>query len=78
MTDIVEEAIEERTFEALVDSVTEGRLSSAIYGEAKTIYPLRRVEVQKLTRQALPEEVAAEEEAAVEVDESDVAVDEDA
>jgi small subunit ribosomal protein S3Ae len=78
MIDIVEEAIEERTFEELVDSVTEGRLSSAIYGEAKTIYPLRRVEVQKLTREALPEEVAAEEEAAVDVAEDDVAVDEDA
>ncbi|MFW5940058.1 MAG: 30S ribosomal protein S3ae, partial [Halolamina sp.] len=45
---------------------------SAIYGEAKEIYPLRRVEVQKLTLEARPEEVAAEEEAAVDVDEEDV------
>ncbi|MBB6645932.1 30S ribosomal protein S3ae [Halobellus ruber] len=75
MIDLVEEAAAERTFDELVDSVIEGRLSSAIYGEAKTIYPLRRVEVQKLTLEARPEEVAAEEAAAVDVDEGDVAVD---
>jgi small subunit ribosomal protein S3Ae len=75
MIDLVREAAAERTFDELVDSVIEGRLSSAIYGEAKTIYPLRRVEVQKLTLEARPEEVAAEEEAAVDVDEGDIAVD---
>lgn len=75
MIDLVEEAAAERTFDELVDSVIEGRLSSAIYGEAKTIYPLRRVEVQKLTLEARPEEVAAEEAAAVDVDEEDIAVD---
>ncbi|GAB7013091.1 30S ribosomal protein S3ae [Halolamina salina] len=72
MTDIVEEAADERTFEQLVDSVVEGRVSSAIYGEAKEIYPLRRVEVQKLTLEARPEEVAAEEEASVDVEEEDI------
>ncbi|MFC6825987.1 30S ribosomal protein S3ae [Halopelagius fulvigenes] len=76
MIDLVEEAAEERTFAELVDSIVEGRLSSAIYGEAKTIYPLRRVEVQKLSLEARPEEVAAEEEAAVDVDEEDIAVEE--
>jgi small subunit ribosomal protein S3Ae len=76
MIDLVEEAAAERDFEGLIDSVVEGRLSSAIYGEAKSVYPLRRVEVQKLTLEARPEEVAAEEEAAVDVDESDVAVEE--
>jgi small subunit ribosomal protein S3Ae len=75
MIDLVEEAIEDRTYESLVESITEGRLSSAIYGDAKSIYPLRRVEIQKLTLEARPEEVAAEEEAAVDVDEEDVAVD---
>ena len=75
MIDLVEEAAAERTFDELVDSVIEGRLSSAIYGEAKTIYPLRRVEVQKLTLEARPAEVAAEEAAAVDVDEEDIAVD---
>jgi small subunit ribosomal protein S3Ae len=74
MIDIVEEAAEDRTFEDLIDSVVEGRLSSAIYGEAKTIYPLRRVEVQKATLEARPEEVAAEEETAVDVDEDEVEV----
>ena len=75
MIDLVEEAAKERTFEGLVDSVVEGRLSSAIYGEAKTVYPLRRVEIQKLSLDARPEEVEAEEEAAVDVDADDVAVD---
>ena len=76
MIDKVHAAAEDRTFESCVDAVVDGNLSSAIYGEAKTIYPLRRVEVQKLTLEARPAEVAAEEEAAVEVDASDVAVDE--
>jgi ribosomal protein S3AE len=47
MIDLVEEAGAERTFEDLLDSIVEGRLSSAIYSEAKTVYPLRRVEVAK-------------------------------
>jgi small subunit ribosomal protein S3Ae len=68
MTDRVENAAAERTFDDLVDSVVEGRLSSAIYTEAKTIYPLRRVEVQKMTLEARPEEVAAEEETSVDVE----------
>src|SRR6056297_2674136 len=74
MIDMVEEAAEERTFEEMVDSVVQGRLYSAIYGEAKTIYPLRRVEIQKATLEASPEEVAAEEEAAVDVEDEDVEV----
>ncbi len=68
MIDRVENAAAERTFDDLVDSVVEGRLSSAIYTEAKTIYPLRRVEVQKMTLEARPEEVAAEEETSVDVE----------
>ena len=76
MIDLVEEAAAERSFEGVIDSVVEGRVSSAIYGEAKTIYPLRRVEVQKMTLEAHPEEVAAEEEAAVDVEQEDVAIDE--
>ncbi|GAA0297538.1 30S ribosomal protein S3ae [Halarchaeum salinum] len=62
MIELVEEAAEERTFEGLIDSVLEGRLSSAIYSEANTIYPLRRVEVEKATLEAHPEEVYEEEE----------------
>ena len=75
MVEMIEEAAAERTFEELIDGVVEGRLSSAIYGEAKTIYPLRRVEIQKATLEARPEEVAEEEATSVDVDESDVAAD---
>ncbi|ADB60286.1 ribosomal protein S3Ae [Haloterrigena turkmenica DSM 5511] len=73
MVEMIEEAAAERSFEELIDSVVEGRLSSGIYGEAKTIYPLRRVEIQKATLEAHPEEVAEEEATAVDVDEEDVA-----
>jgi len=72
MIDLVEESAREHTYADLIDSVVEGRLSSAIYNEAKSIYPLRRVEIQKATLEARPEEVAAEEEAAVDVEEEDV------
>ncbi|WP_121742593.1 30S ribosomal protein S3ae [Natronorubrum halophilum] len=75
MVQMIEEAAAERDFEELIDSVVEGRLSSGIYGEAKTIYPLRRVEIQKTTLEAHPEEVAEEEATAVDVDEEDVATD---
>ncbi|MEF8978155.1 MAG: 30S ribosomal protein S3ae [Haloarculaceae archaeon] len=68
MIDLVEDAASERTFEDLIDSIVEGRLSSAIYNESKTIYPLRRVEVQKATLEARPAEVAAEEETSVDVE----------
>ncbi|MFC7155190.1 30S ribosomal protein S3ae [Halomarina halobia] len=74
MVDIVREAARERTFDDLVDSVVESRLSSAIYAEAKSIYPLRRVEIQKLTLEARPEEVAEEEETSVDVEGEDVEV----
>jgi len=69
MIDLVEDAAADRTFEDLIDSIVEGRLPSAIYSEAKTIYPLRRVEIQKVTLEARPEEVAAEEETSVDRDE---------
>jgi small subunit ribosomal protein S3Ae len=72
MIDMVEEAAEERSFEEMVDSVVHGRLSSAIYGESKDIYPLRRVEVQKATLEAVPEEVAEEEATSVDVEDSEV------
>ena len=76
MTEIVRETASEHTFAEVVDSIVEGRLSSAIYNDAKEIYPLRRVEIQKLTLEARPEEVAEEEAASVDVDEEDVEVDE--
>ena len=75
MVAMIEDAAEERSFEEIIDSVVEGHLSSAIYGESKTIYPLRRVEIQKATLEAHPEEVAEEEATAVDVDDEDVAAD---
>lgn len=72
MMDIVQDAADERTMEEFVDSAIEGRLSSAIYSEAKQIYPLRRVEIQKTVIEAHPEEIEAEEEAAVDVEDEDV------
>ncbi len=75
MIDLIEDAAADRTFEELTDRVVYGDLSSAIYNESKTIYPLRRVEVQKMTLEARPEEVAVEEETSVDVEEEDVAVD---
>jgi small subunit ribosomal protein S3Ae len=67
MIDLVRESATDRTFQDLVDDVVNGRLSSAIYNEAKDIYPIRRVEVQKVTLEARPEEVAEEEEVSVTV-----------
>jgi small subunit ribosomal protein S3Ae len=64
MTELVTEAAAERTFEEFLDSIIQGHLSSAIYNEAKTIYPLRRVEVEKTVLEAHPEEVHEEEETA--------------
>ncbi|MEE6209770.1 30S ribosomal protein S3ae [Salarchaeum sp. III] len=73
MIDIVETAATERAFEDVVDSIVEGRLSSAIYNDAKTIYPLRRVEIGKTTLEAHPEEVYEEEETSVDVEDEDEA-----
>ena len=72
MVEMVKEAAKDRTYEAFMDGVVHGRLSSAIYSESKTIYPLRRVEIQKAELLARPAEIAEEEETSVEVDESDV------
>jgi len=68
MMELVEESAAEHTFEELLDSIVDGRLPSAIYSEAKQIYPLRRAEIQKATLEARPEEVREEEETSVDVD----------
>jgi small subunit ribosomal protein S3Ae len=62
MNEMVNEKGTDVTFEELVDAVVEGRLSSAVYNEAKEIYPVRRVEIQKSKVIATPEEVHEEEE----------------
>ena len=77
MTEVVERNAREHTYREFADSIVHGRLSSAMYSEAKTIYPLRRVEVQKATLDAHPEEVYEEQETAADVDEEDVAVEVD-
>jgi len=74
MIEKVRESAAEHTMEGLLDAIVEGRLSSAIYEDAKTVYPLRRVEIQKTVIEADPEEVRAEEETAVEVEDEDVEV----
>ncbi len=74
MVEMVEEAAADRTFADFMDGIVQGRLSSAIYAETKTIYPLRRVEIQKAELLARPDEIAEEEETSVDVDEADVAV----
>lgn len=74
MIDLVENAAEERTFDELIDGIVTGRLSGGIYNEAKTIYPLRRVEIQKTRLEAHPEEVAEEEETRVSVEDEDVEI----
>lgn len=67
MVEMVREAAQDRTYDDLMDGIVRGRLSSAIYAETKTIYPLRRVEIQKAELLARPEEVAEEEEVSADV-----------
>ena len=45
MTEIVHETASEHTFAEVVDSIVEGRLSSAIYNDAKEIYQIGRAHV---------------------------------
>jgi len=68
MIDMVEETAAEKPFDELLDTVLGGQLSSGIYSEAKTIYPLRRVEIQQSELIAHPEEVHEQEATSVEVD----------
>lgn len=74
MIGMIREAANDRTYDAFMDGIVQGRLSSAIYADTKTIYPLRRIEIQKAELLARPDEIAEEEETRVDVDESDVAV----
>jgi small subunit ribosomal protein S3Ae len=47
MTKITEERAAELTFEQFVEEAIMGKLSANIYRNAKSIYPLRRVEIRK-------------------------------
>ncbi len=47
MGNIVQNAVEGRTFREIVEAVISGKMASSIYHETKKIYPLKRVEIIK-------------------------------
>ncbi|MDI9394538.1 MAG: 30S ribosomal protein S3ae [Euryarchaeota archaeon] len=54
MVDIVKKRASETDFETFIQEAILGRLSAAIYRQAKFIYPLRRVEIRKTQVEAIP------------------------
>ncbi|MDQ1253772.1 MAG: small subunit ribosomal protein S3Ae [Euryarchaeota archaeon] len=54
MIDIVKRRAMESDFENFMQEAILGRLSAAIYRQAKFIYPLRRVEIRKTYVEAMP------------------------
>ncbi len=54
MVEIVKKRAAESDFEAFMQEAILGRLSAAIYRQAKFIYPLRRVEIRKTQVEAMP------------------------
>ena len=54
MADIVEKRASEINFEEFVEEAVMGKLSANIYRQAKSIYPLRRVEIRKTEVKAVP------------------------
>lgn len=54
MVDIVKKRASESDFETFMQEAILGRLSAAIYRQAKFIYPLRRVEIRKTQVEAMP------------------------
>lgn len=54
MIDIVKKRASETDFETFMQEAILGRLSAAIYRQAKFIYPLRRVEIRKTHVEAMP------------------------
>ena len=54
MVDIVKKRASESDFETFMQEAILGRLSAAIYRQAKFIYPLRRVEIMKTQVEAMP------------------------
>jgi small subunit ribosomal protein S3Ae len=54
MVDIVKKRASETDFETFMQEAILGRLSAAIYRQAKFIYPLRRVEIRKTEVEAMP------------------------
>jgi small subunit ribosomal protein S3Ae len=54
MVDIVKKRASDSDFETFMQEAILGRLSAAIYRQAKFIYPLRRVEIRKTQVEATP------------------------
>lgn len=54
MVEIVKKRASETDFETFMQEAILGRLSAAIYRQAKFIYPLRRVEIRKTQVEAMP------------------------
>jgi small subunit ribosomal protein S3Ae len=54
MVEIVKKRAAETDFENFMQEAILGRLSAAIYRQAKFIYPLRRVEIRKTQVEAMP------------------------
>lgn len=54
MVEIVKKRAAESDFENFMQEAILGRLSAAIYRQAKFIYPLRRVEIRKTQVEAMP------------------------
>ncbi|AKB11831.1 SSU ribosomal protein S3AE [Methanosarcina thermophila] len=54
MVDIVQKRASETDFETFMQEAILGRLSAAIYRQAKSIYPLRRVEIRKTQVKTAP------------------------
>ena len=59
MIEIVKKRASETDFETFMQEAILGRLSAAIYRQAKFIYPLRRVEIRKTHVEAMPAVTAA-------------------
>jgi small subunit ribosomal protein S3Ae len=59
MVDIVKKRASETDFETFMQEAILGRLSAAIYRQAKFIYPLRRVEIRKTQVEAMPKAAPA-------------------
>jgi len=64
MVDIVKKRASETDFENFMQEAILGRLSAAIYRQAKFIYPLRRVEIRKTQVETIPAAAPAEPAAA--------------
>jgi small subunit ribosomal protein S3Ae len=47
MGNLIQQAVEGKTFPEVVEGVISGKMASSIYHETKKIYPLKRVEIIK-------------------------------